>query len=184
MENALLDVRSRPQWRAWLKKHHASSTGIWLVFHKQHTGVKSIDYDGAVCEALCFGWVDSLIKRLDEDRYARKFTPRKPTSKWSESNRKRWKKLKASGLLAAAGEKAAPIGKPASRPVIPAALPAYVATALKKSAKVWNLFRALAPGHQRLFIMWIHTAKKPETREKRIRETIGLILAGKQLGLR
>ena len=98
-----LDVRTRQQWRQWLVKHHASSPGIWLVRHKQHTGVKSMSYEDLVREALCFGWVDSLIKRLDDDRYAIKVTPRKPTSKWSDINRKRWNELKESGLLRASG---------------------------------------------------------------------------------
>src|SRR4051812_42258321 len=67
-----LDVRTRRQWRAWLEKHHASSPGVWLLFYKNHTGVKSIPYEDSLREALCFGWIDSLIKRVDEDRYARK----------------------------------------------------------------------------------------------------------------
>ena len=82
-----LDVRTRQQWRQWLAKHHASSAGVWLVRHKHHTGVKSMPYEDVVREALCFGWVDSLIKRLDEERYAITVTPRKATSKWSDSGR-------------------------------------------------------------------------------------------------
>src|SRR5947208_7309414 len=85
-----LRVASRRQWRAWLTRHHTSSPGVWLVFHKAHTGVKSIHYEDTVREALCFGWIDSLIKRLDDDRYALKVTPRQPTSKWSDLNRNRW----------------------------------------------------------------------------------------------
>ena len=78
----MLDIRTRAAWRRWLAKHHASSHGIRLVRHKQHSGVKSMPYEDLVCEALCFGWVDSLIKRLDNDRYVIKVTPRKGTSKW------------------------------------------------------------------------------------------------------
>src|SRR5262245_46863783 len=100
---ATLDVRTRKQWRQWLAKHHASNPGIWLVRHKQHTSVKSMAYEDLVREALCFGWVDSLIRRLDDDRYAIKVTPRKPTSKWSDINRRRWSDLKESGLLAPSG---------------------------------------------------------------------------------
>ena len=107
-----LDMRTREQWRRWLAKHHASSPGVWLVRHKQHTGVKSMAYEDLVREALCFGWVDSLVKRLDDDRYAIKVTPRKPTSKWSDINRRRWNELKAAGLLAAPGLAAAPTAKP------------------------------------------------------------------------
>ena len=96
-----LHVRSRRQWRAWLAKHHMSSPGVWLVFYKAHTGLKSLSYENAVREALCFGWIDSLVKRLDDDRYAIKVTPRKATSKWSDLNRRRWKELNAAGRLAA-----------------------------------------------------------------------------------
>jgi uncharacterized protein YdeI (YjbR/CyaY-like superfamily) len=106
----LLEVGSRREWRAWLVKHHTSSPGIWLVFHKAHTAVNSIAHEDAVREALCFGWIDSLIKRLDEHRYALKVTPRKPGSKWSDLNRTRWKELKAAGLLTSAGLAAAPNG--------------------------------------------------------------------------
>ena len=97
-----------------------SSPGVWVVFHKAHTGVQSIDYEDLVCEALCFGWVDSLIKRLDENRFARKVTPRRSSSKWSDSNRKRWASLKEAGLLAPAGSSAAPTARTYSpRPVVP-----------------------------------------------------------------
>ncbi len=136
----LLEARSCRQWRTWLQKQHASSPGVWLVFYKDHTGVKATPYEDAVREALCFGWIDSLIKRLDDDRYARKFTPRKPTSKWSESNRTRWAELKAAGRLAAAGLAAAPTdNKYAPRPAIPD-LPAYISKALKTNPKAWRFF--------------------------------------------
>lgn len=180
----LLDIRSRNQWRTWLGKNHASSAGVWLVFHKDHTGVKSIEYEDSIREALCFGWIDSLIKRLDDDRYARKFTPRKPTSKWSDTNRKRWAELKEAGLLQAAGLAAAPASnKYAPKPSIPE-LPAYIARALKSSPKAWKFFQTLAPVYRRHFVVWIDIAKRPETREKRIRESIALLESGQKLGLK
>lgn len=179
-----LDVRTRRQWRQWLATHHASSPGVWLVRHKQHTGVKSMPYEDVVREALSVGWVDSLIKRLDDDRYAIKVTPRKPTSKWSDINRRRWNELKAAGLLTAAGLAAAPTGNTyAPRPVVPT-LPAYIANALKANAKAWAFFRALAPTYRRDFVVWVHTAKRPGTRARRIRESIRLLAAGKKLGLK
>ena len=179
-----LDVRTRAKWRQWLAKHYASSPGVWLVRHKQHSGVRSMPYEDVVCEALCFGWVDSLIKRLDDDRYAIKVTPRKPASKWSASNRKRWKRLQVAGLLAAPGVAAAPTAKRyAARPRIPE-LPAYVAQAFKAHPKAWQNFRALAPTYRRDFVVWIHMAKRPETRERRIRESVRLLSAGKKLGLK
>ena len=179
-----LDVRTRQQWRTWLGKHHKSSTGVWLVFYKDHTGVKTLSYEDSVREALCFGWVDSLIKRLDDDRYARKFTPRKPASKWSPSNRKRWVDLQTEGLLEPAGIAAAPTANTyAPRPVIPE-LPAYIARAFKSDRKAWAFFQELPPRERRNFVVWIHIAKRPETRDKRIRESIGLLTARKKLGLK
>src|SRR5262245_25533018 len=179
-----LDVRTREQWRQWLTKHHASSPGIWLTRHKQHTGVTSMPYEDLVREALCFGWVDSLVKRLDDDRFAIKVTPRKPTSKWSDINRKRWNELKAAGRLATPGMAPAPTAnRYAPRPSIPK-LPAYLATAFKTNPKAWQHFQALAPTYRRHFVVWIHIAKRPETRERRIREAIALLAAGKKLGLK
>lgn len=180
----LLDVRTREEWHRWLAKHHLSSPGIWLVRHKQHTGVNSMPHEDLVSEALCFGWVDSLIKRLDDNSYAVKVTPRKPTSKWSDKNRRRWKELKAAGRLAPAGLGAAPTAnRYAARPSIPA-LPAYVAKAIRTNAKAWRFFQQLAPTYRRDFVVWIHMAKRPETREKRIRESIALLAAGKKIGLK
>jgi uncharacterized protein YdeI (YjbR/CyaY-like superfamily) len=179
-----LQVTNRREWRAWLTKHHTSSPGVWLVFHKAHTGVKAIPYEDMIREALCFGWVDSLVRRLDDDRYALKVTPRKPTSKWSDSNRKRWRELKADGLLAPAGVAAAPTNNNyGPRPVIPE-LPAYIAKALKANSGAWQFFRELAPTYRRDFVVWIHMAKRPETRARRIRESISLLAAGKKLGLK
>ena len=179
-----LEVGSRRQWRAWLATHHKSSSGIWLVFYKQHTKLKSMPYEDAVREALCFGWIDSLVKRLDDDRYALKVTPRKPTSKWSDLNRKRWMELKAAGLLTSAGVAAAPTQNTyGPRPVIPD-LPIYIAKAIKANAKAWKFFRELAPRQRRDFVVWIHTAKRPDTRERRIRESLVLLAAGKKLGLK
>ena len=179
-----LDVRTRRQWRMWLGKHHLSSPGVWLVFYKGHTGVDSIPYADSVCEALCFGWIDSLIKRLDYDRFARKFTPRQSGSKWSEINRKRWRELKAAGLLAAAGLAAAPTGNSyTARPPIPD-LPAYIAKALKANAKAWSFFQELAPTYRRHFVAWIHSAIRMETRQRRMRESLALLAAGRKLGLK
>jgi uncharacterized protein YdeI (YjbR/CyaY-like superfamily) len=154
------------------------------VFYKDHTGVKAISYEDSVREALCFGWIDSLIKRLDDDRYLRKFTPRQPTSKWSDSNRKRWMELKAAGLLTGAGLAAAPTDNTYAPPQAIPEVPAHIAKAFKANPRAWNFFKELPPTYRRHFVVWIHTAKRPETREKRIRESIALLSAGKKLGLK
>lgn len=179
-----LDVRTRADWRRWLAKHHSSSPGIWLLRHKRHATIESMPYEDLVREALCFGWVDSLIKRLDDNCYAIRVTPRTAASKWSALNRKRWKELKAAGRLAAPGLAAAPTANTyAPKPSVPE-LPAYVAKAFKTNAEVWRFFQTLSARNRRDFVVWIHTAKRPETREKRIHESIALLSAGKKLGLK
>src|SRR5213076_1121472 len=140
-ELEFLDVRTRGRWRTWLGKHHTSSRGVWMVFHKAHTGVKSMPYEDFVREALCFGWIDSLVKRLDDDRYAVKVTPRQPTSRWSNLNRKRWAELTAAGLAAAPTNNTY-----AKKPAIPD-LPKYIAEAFQENAKAWKFFQELAPSY-------------------------------------
>jgi uncharacterized protein YdeI (YjbR/CyaY-like superfamily) len=179
-----LDVRTRSRWRQWLAAHHASSPGIWLVRHKQHSGVTSMPYEDLVREALCFGWIDSLVKRLDDNRYAIKVTPRKATSRWAHITGTRWGEFKAAGQLTAAGLAAAPTSTTyAARPSIPV-LPSYIAKAFKTNPGAWQFFQGLAPTYRRDFVVWIHIAKRPETREKRIRESLELLAAGKKLGLK
>ncbi|HWG76981.1 MAG TPA: YdeI/OmpD-associated family protein [Steroidobacteraceae bacterium] len=179
-----LQVHDRKQWRLWLTKNHATSNGVWLVYYKGHTAVKSIPYEHSLREALCFGWIDSLIKRLDDDRYARKFTPRKPQSKWSQTNRKLWARLKREGLLEPAGLARAPTQNHyGRRPDIPE-LPAYMARALRANPTAWRFFQGLARTYQRPFVMWVHTAKRQATREKRLHEAITLLASGKKLGLK
>jgi uncharacterized protein YdeI (YjbR/CyaY-like superfamily) len=180
-----LHVGSRREWRNWLRKHHASHSLIWLVFHKRPMAEESISYDGAVEEALCFGWIDSIVKRLDDDRYARKFTPRKPESKWSTINCERYAKLKARGLLAAAGLKRAPTGRSGDQPRPSlSAIPSLIETQLKADRRAWDHFEQLAPSYRRAYIGWIDSAKREETKQKRIREAIRLLVAGRKLGLK
>lgn len=180
----LLEVHTGQEWRTWLREHHSSSPGVWLVFRKRHTMAQSILYEDSVRQALCFGWIDSLIKRLDDDRYARKFTPRQPASKWSESNRKRWLELQAAGLLAPAGVAAAPTAnRYGPLPAIPD-LPDYIAQSLQANPQAWNFFQELAPTHRRHFVTWIHMARRTETKERRLCEAIRLLAAGEKLGLK
>jgi uncharacterized protein YdeI (YjbR/CyaY-like superfamily) len=181
-------VRSLDQWRNWLAEHHASESEVWLIFHKRHTGVPAIDYKDALDEALCFGWVDSLVKRLDDRRYARKFTPRRADSRWSAVNRKRYAALKASGRLKPPGIDCPPTsrgyGPKPPRLAMPSRLPAYFQAALRNQPAALRHFEALAPSQRRRYFAWIESAKREETKLRRLKEAIRLLAGGKVLGLK
>lgn len=181
-------VRTLEEWRDWLTEHHASTPEVWLLFHKRHTGLASIQYADARDEALCFGWVDSLVKRLDDRRYALKFTPRRADSRWSAVNRKRYAELEASGRLKPAGLERAPTGrsyapKPQRRE-LPAKLPAYIRSALKTHPKAKRHFDALPAAERRRYFAWIDSARREATKARRLKEAIRLLTAGKVLGLK
>lgn len=176
------------EWRQWLAEHHESESEVWLIFHKLHTGVSSIDYEDALDEALCFGWVDSLVKRLDDARYARKFTPRRADSRWSAINRKRYAVLKASGRLKPPGIDRAPTDRGYDplppRFEMPSRVPLYIQKELKKHPTALRHFEALAPSHRRRYLGWIESAKHDETKARRLKEAIRLLSSGKTLGLK
>ena len=180
-----VDVSNREEWRAWLAKHHSCETEIWLIFYKPYAAKTSVSYEAAVEEALCFGWVDTLIRRLDDDRYARKFTPRKPNSKWSTSNRRRYADLQARGLLTQAGIERRPTDRDgdAPRPSL-SAIPPYIENQLRANPAAQRHFQNLAPSQQRLYIAWIDSAKRQPTKQKRLQEALSLLAAGRKLGMK
>lgn len=184
-----LYVADRDKWRAWLKKHHQTESEVWLIFYKKHTGKPSIPYDDAVEEALCFGWIDSIAQRIDDETYGQKFTPRKAKSKWSPSNIERMSKLIDSGQMTDAGLSTFDMSlldaqpKPASPKRAPR-LPPYMKQALMTNPRAWENFQKLAPSHRRNYILWITSAKREETREKRLREAIALLEKNEKLGLK
>jgi uncharacterized protein YdeI (YjbR/CyaY-like superfamily) len=188
-EPKTLYVSDRASWRAWLEENHASEREVWLVYYKKHTGRPRIPYDDAVEEALCFGWIDSTVRRLDEERYLQKFTPRRERSNWCESNVKRARRLIAEGRMTKAGldaiaegapeQKFAPRPKPEELEV-----PRFVSAALKKTPKAWENFNALAPSYRRDYVHWITHAKRDETRERRLREAARLLSENKKLGMK
>jgi uncharacterized protein YdeI (YjbR/CyaY-like superfamily) len=178
------------QWRNWLKQNHRIVDEIWLVFYKKGAGEQSLDYDGALDEALCYGWIDSIIKKIDETKYARKFTPRNEISKWSEINKKRVARLIKAGRMTEAGLAVVKAAKgngcwdKSDRPPIVTEVPVELEVALKKNKKARENFGQLAPSHQKRYILWITTAKRQETRDRRIREAIALLTKGEKLGLK
>ena len=173
--------------RAWLASHHDRFDVLWIGFWKAHTGRKELTYLQAVDEALCYGWIDSLVRRIDDDRYTRKFTPRKDGSKWSAINRKRYAELEAAGRLAPAGQARSPKGAVLARPpkiAVPAKLPQYIARGFKSVPAAWEYFRTLSPSHQKHYMMWIHMAKQQKTKERRLAEAIRLLTKKQKLGLK
>lgn len=190
-EANLLELASRQEWRAWLKNNHARVEEVWLVFFKKKSGVQSISYSEALDEALCYGWIDSLIKRINKVRYARKFTPRRDNSKWSLVNKNRVEHLMNSGLMTEFGlqkvEAAKQSGKwehPNSKPKLDFSMSTDFQSALQNNPQAEKNFNKLAKTHQNQYIAWIITAKRSETISKRISESIKLLSEGKKLGLK
>jgi len=150
---------------------------LWLKFAKKGSGKPTISYDDAVEEALCYGWIDGLVKRVDDVYYVQRFTPRRERSKWSEINRKRYAKLLAEGLVAEPGRAKPPSSEPAgySFEKPRTTVPTYITKALGKNAEARKNFERLPPGKRRLYVHWIDSAKRDETKLRRLAEVIGLL---------
>jgi uncharacterized protein YdeI (YjbR/CyaY-like superfamily) len=178
----------RESWRAWLAANHASEKEVWVVFPKKQTGERCMSYEESVEEALCHGWIDSIIRRIDEKSYARKFTPRTNHQNWSESNKRRLAKLIAEGRMTEIGLAKVNYSdaKVQPRKPMPKTLPvpAFMEQALRKQKQAWDNFMSLAPSHQRSYVLWISMAKREETRTKRLQEAIQLLLKNEKLGLK
>ncbi len=184
-------VSTRDRWRRWLAENHANEkSGIWLVYYKNDTGKPSLEYEESVEEALCFGWIDSIIRRIDDEKYCRKFTPRKDDSRWSNTNRRRVEKIIKEGRMTEFGlakiEAAKRSGnwEPDPRPMINMDIPQELSEALSRNRKAKEFFEGLAPTYRKHFVGWIITAKRPETRAKRLNETLVLLARGEKLGLK
>jgi len=185
-----LYVTDRDQWRDWLSQHHDTEAGIWLVFYKKATSKPTIEYDAAVEEALCFGWIDSIIKRVDGEKYVRKFTPRKDKSNWSALNRKRASKMIRArrmtdvGLAKIKSAKKTGLWDQDGRPRISLDIPREFAEALAGNKKARECFEKLAHSYSRHYLGWIAAAKRPETKKRRIDESIALLEKGRKLGMK
>ena len=186
-----LHVRNRAEWRAWLEKHHAVETEVWLVFYKKQAARPSIAYDAAVEEALCFGWIDSIIQRMDDEKYGRKFTPRKDGSRWSAPNKRRVAKMIREGRMTEVGlaklnysGSEDDYGRTPQRKAEELIIPPYFKQALLGNRTAWENFNRLAPSYRRNYIRWIAAAKTDETRDRRLAEAIQLLAENKKLGMR
>lgn len=188
-----LYVSNRDDWRAWLCGNHESKKEVWLVYYRKQTGMPSIPYEDSVEEALCFGWVDSLIKKIDDERFARKFVRRTAKSTWSETNKKRFEKMMKEGRITESGlaivKEAKQSGKWDEPPVSAAyrknlIVPSYLEDALRANKKASENFHKLAESYRRNFIAWIDSTKREETRRRRIAESLQLLEKNQKLGMK
>lgn len=167
---------SAEEWRAWLDEHHTTATGVWLVHWRRHTGRPTVSYDDAVTEALAVGWIDSVAKRLDDDRTMQRYTPRRPTSGWSGLNKKRIARLEAEGRMGPAGRAAIETAKTNGTWILlddveKLVVPDDLAEAFEEhpgSREAWEAFPRSAKTQM---LYWIVTAKRPETRRARVTAT-------------
>jgi uncharacterized protein YdeI (YjbR/CyaY-like superfamily) len=174
-------------WRKWLEQNHDREQEVWLVYVKAGRGQTNIDYESSVEEALCFGWVDSIIQKIDEETYARKFNPRCIDSKWSETNKRRVLKVIREGRMTEVGmakvtfdinEVDTRTRKPKPKRA-PVQMPGNMEKALKSHPGLWEAFQKVSPSYRRNYILWLSDAKKPETFERRLQILIEEVMAGK-----
>ncbi len=184
-------VATRSEWRKWLAENHAREReGVWLVLHKKQAGKAFLTYEEALQEALCFGWIDSILRNLNATTYCRKFSPRKDNSRWSNANKSRVGRLIETGAMTGFGVAKIEAAKKRGnweidpRPVISLDPPRELAEALARNRKANDFFAQLAPSCRKQFIGWIVTAKTEKTRAHRVRESLKLLESGQKLGLK
>jgi uncharacterized protein YdeI (YjbR/CyaY-like superfamily) len=171
--------KSRAAWRAWLEKNHASATGIWLVYAKKHTGIPSLTYNDAVEEALCFGWIDSLVHPIDDSLYKQIFTPRKPKSAWSPLNKTRVERLIASRQMTAVGMKMIDLAKSngqwdAHAKTEALDVPPELKKALNANAAAKKNWPTYTESQRKAFLRMVD-AKRPETRARRVAQVVDIV---------
>ena len=177
------------QWRAWLARHHATAGELWVGFYKRGTGRPSLTWPESVDQALCYGWIDGVRKSLGPESYTIRFTPRRAGSIWSKVNVERVKQLEALGLVQPAGRAAH-----AARTTAKSGIYSYEQRAgarltheqertFKRSRKAWRYFQAEAPWYRRTATHWVVSAKREETRAKRLATLIADSAAGRRIGL-
>ncbi len=185
-----VNVRTVEEWRKWLADNHDKEAEVWLVFNKKETNIPSPPYEAAVEEALCYGWIDSIIRKLSDTTYARKFTPRKIDSRWSALNRKRAERMIKAGKMTEFGMGKIEGAKANGRwyeqleAKTEFKMPIEFRDSLAKNKRAKKNYESLAFSHRRQYLGWICTAKRPETRQRRIDEAIALLAKGEKLGLK
>jgi uncharacterized protein YdeI (YjbR/CyaY-like superfamily) len=177
-DTRLLYVTDRKEWRDWLKKHYKSEKEVWLVYYKKHTGKPRIPYNDAVEEALCFGWIDSTVKSIDEDRFAQRFSVRNPKSPYSQANKERLRKLVKQGKVVK--EVLATLGNLAEEQF---EIPPDILEAIRANKKAWKNLQGFSETYIRIRIAFIDGARKrPEEFKKRLRHFIEMTEKNTQFG--
>jgi uncharacterized protein YdeI (YjbR/CyaY-like superfamily) len=185
-EFAIIECPSVKAWERWLAKHHARADGVWLRLFKKRSQVASIDHAEALNAALCYGWIDGQIKKLDADSWLRKFTPRRPKSIWSKRNQELVERLVEAGKMQAAGLKEVEAAKADGRwdraydSPSKMTVPADFRKALAKNAKAKEFFASLNKANLYAITWRLQTAKKPETRQKRMLAIIEMLAKGEK----
>jgi uncharacterized protein YdeI (YjbR/CyaY-like superfamily) len=164
----------REEWRKWLEENHSSQKEAWVVIYKKKTGRNGLKYPEAVEEAICFGWIDSKMQSIDTSRFRQRFSPRKKNSSWSKSNKETAEKMMQKGKMAPAGFEAITEAKSngkwdaaySSRTA--PAIPKDLTKALKENECAWKNFKEFSNSAKLQYVYWVNSAKKDETRQKRI----------------
>jgi uncharacterized protein YdeI (YjbR/CyaY-like superfamily) len=179
---------NRNAWRAWLEANHAIAKEVWLVIYKKLTSKPGLSLEEAVEEALCFGWIDGVLRPIDDEKFALRYSPRKKDSVWSEANKRRVRKLIKQGRMTEAGlakvkeAKANGQWRAATLREDTTNIPADLKKALNADRQARRNFDQLAPSHKRQYIYWITSARTDKTRQWRIQETVRLVAENKKLG--
>jgi uncharacterized protein YdeI (YjbR/CyaY-like superfamily) len=174
-----IEPASRAEWRRWLAEHHGTSPGIWLIWRKKRGGAQPLTLEEAVLEALCFGWIDSRLRPLDDEKSALMFTPRKPCSTWSRLNKERVESLIAAGLMTDAGRRVIDAAQQdgswsALDAIEELRVPDDLEQALAANPDARRNFDAFTPSAKKNALWWIKSAKRPQTRARRVAETVRL----------
>lgn len=177
--------KDRKEWRSWLERHHLSEKGVWLIYHKKHTKKPSVPYDDAVEEAICFGWIDGQVRRIDDEKYMQRYTPRRAKSRWSVINIARAERMIELGRMTTHGLRVFESGIK-SKEAVPSSkdfsVPADLRSALKKNGKALRNFDGFPPSAQLAYAHWVGSAKREETRQRRIEKTVEMAVLNKRFG--
>lgn len=176
---------NRTSWRRWLTHHHSSDSEIWLIYYKKGSSKPRIPYNDAVEEALCFGWIDSIVKSIDAERYAQRFTPRKPKSMLSDMNKERIRRLIASNKMTPAGLSAIAHHLTKKKTLSPRfIIPADIRAALQSEPAAWKNFRRFPLSYKRIRVGWIDASRnRPDFFRKRLQYFVRMCARNKQYGM-